>query len=251
MTDPLILILGAVLGGLVQGISGSNFGMTSTAVWAWWLPPQLTAVLSLCGSLTGQVQAAFTLRRSWHWKRFAPFLAGGLLGVPLGVTLLPQLDVGLFKTALGGLLVLTCPALLFAANLPHIRRGGRFADSISGLLGGILGGLGGYTGIVPTLWCTLRGWPKDELRAIVQNFNLGIQLVTLAAYLARGVITWDTLPSLALLIPVVLLSAWLGTRLYLGLSEARFRQIVLLLLTLSGAALLVSGAAQLLATSAG
>lgn len=247
MTDIPVLILGAVLGGLVQGISGSNFGMTSTAVWAWWLPPQLTAVLSLCGSLTGQIQAAFTLRRAWHWKRIAPFLIGGLLGIPVGVTLLPQLDVGLFKTALGGLLVVACPALLFASNLPHIRYGGRFADGLSGLSGGILGGLGGYTGIVPTLWGTLRGWPKDELRAVVQNFNLGIQLVTFVAYLARGLISSATLPSLLLVIPVVMLSSWLGTRLYMGLSEARFRQIVLLLLTISGAALLVSGLTQLLA----
>jgi uncharacterized membrane protein YfcA len=247
MTDTsLILILGAALGGLVQGISGSNFGMTSTAVWAWFLAPQLTAVLSLCGSLTGQIQAAFTLRRGWHWRRFLPFLIGGLLGIPLGVMLLPQLDVGLFKTALGGLLVIACPALLLAPNLPRIHHGGRFADGLTGLGGGILGGLGGYTGILPTLWGTLRGWPKDELRALVQNFNLGIQLVTLVAYLARGLITRATLPSLALLIPVVLLSSWLGTRLYLGLSEARFRQIVLLLLTVSGAALLVSGLGQLL-----
>jgi uncharacterized membrane protein YfcA len=244
VNDTLFLIIGALLGGLVQGISGSNFGMTATSVWAWVLAPQLTAVLSLCGSLTGQLQAAITLRRAWHWRRMLPFLAGGLLGVPLGVWLLPNMDVALFKIALGSLLVVTCPSLLLASKLPHIHRGGRVADGLSGLGGGILSGLGGYTGVVPTLWGTLRGWPKDELRALVQNFNLGIQLVTLAAYLARGLITRATLPSLALLIPMVMFSSWLGTRLYMGLSEARFRQIVLLLLTASGLALLVSGLTQ-------
>jgi uncharacterized membrane protein YfcA len=237
----LILVIGAVLGGLVQGLSGSNFGMTATSVWAWFLSPQLVAPLALTGSLTGQIMGALTLRRSFHWRRFAPFLLGGLLGIPLGVALLPRLDTDLFKIVLGGLLVLTCPALLLANELPRIRGGGRVADGLAGVGGGILGGLGGYTGVIPTLWTTLRGLPKDEQRAIIQNFNLGIQLVTLGAYLSQGLITRDLLPQLALLIPVVLFCSWLGTRLYMGLSEARFRQLVLVLLTVSGAAMLVSG----------
>ncbi|MEK9952870.1 MAG: sulfite exporter TauE/SafE family protein [Curvibacter sp.] len=243
----LVLVIGAVLGGLVQGLSGSNFGMTSTAVWAWFLAPQLVAPLALTGSLSGQILGALTLRRGWHWQRFAPFLLGGLLGIPLGVALLPRLDTDLFKLVLGSLLVLTCPALLLASELPHIRRGGRLADGLAGLGGGILGGLGGYTGVVPTLWTTLRGLPKDEQRAIIQNFNLGIQLVTLGAYLWQGLITRALLPQLTLLVPVVLLSSWIGTRLYLGLSEARFRQLVLLLLTLAGAAMLASALPRLLA----
>ncbi len=241
----LILVIGAALGGLVQGLSGSNFGMTATSVWAWFLAPQLVAPLSLMGSLTGQIMGALTLRRGFHWQRFAPFLLGGLLGIPLGVALLPRLDADLFKIVLGGLLVLTCPALLLANELPRIRGGGRIADGLAGVGGGILGGLGGYTGVIPTLWTTLRGLPKDEQRAIIQNFNLGIQLVTLGAYLWQGLVTRALLPQLALLIPVVLFSSWLGTRLYMGLSEARFRQLVLLLLTASGAAMLFSGLSRL------
>lgn len=243
----LILVIGATLGGLVQGLSGSNFGMTSTAVWAWFLAPQVVAPLALTGSLTGQVLGALTLRRHWHWRRFAPFLIGGLLGIPLGVALLPRLDTDLFKLVLGSLLVLTCPTLLLASELPRVRVGGRIADSLAGLGGGVLGGLGGYTGVIPTLWTTLRGLPKDEQRAIIQNFNLGIQLVTFGAYFWQGLITRALLPQLALLIPVVLLTSWFGTRIYLGLSEVRFRQLVLLLLTAAGVAMLAAALPRLLA----
>lgn len=243
----VILVIGATLGGLVQGLSGSNFGMTSTAVWAWFLAPQVVAPLALTGSLTGQILGALTLRRGWHWRRIAPFLIGGLLGIPLGVALLPRLDTDLFKLVLGSLLVLTCPALLLASELPRVRVGGRIADALAGLGGGVLGGLGGYTGVIPTLWTTLRGLPKDEQRAIIQNFNLGIQLVTFGAYLAQGLITRALLPQLALLIPVVLLTSWFGTRIYLGLSEARFRQLVLLLLTAAGMAMLAAALPRLLA----
>ena len=240
----LILLLGASVAGVVQGISGFAFGMVAMSLWAWYLPPQTAAVLTLTGSLTGQLLAAFTVRRSFAWRSLAPFLVGGLLGIPLGVALLPRLDAELFKIILGGLLVLWCPAMLLARRLPRIQTGGRAADALAGVGGGVLGGLGGFTGVIPTLWCTLRGLAKDEQRVIIQNFNLGIQLVTLAAYLAQGLIHRETLPMIGAMIPAVLLCSWLGTRIYMGLSEAQFRQLVLVLLTLSGAAMLASGLAR-------
>lgn len=246
MPDQLfILVAGAALAGLVQGLSGFAFGLVAMSLWAWFLSPQLAAVLTLTGALAGQILAAFTVRRGFEWRRLAPFLVGGLLGIPLGVALLPRLDANLFKVGLGALLVLWCPAMLLVRELPRIRQGGRAADAVVGGLGGILGGLGGFTGVLPTLWCTLRGLGKDEQRTLVQNFNLGIQLVTLAAYLWQGLIGRHTLPMIATVIPVALLCSWAGTRLYMGLSEARFRQLVLLLLTLSGAVMLASGLARL------
>ena len=244
----VILVIGATLGGLVQGLSGSNFGMTSTAVWAWFLAPQVVAPLALTGSLTGQILGALTLRRGWHWRRIAPFLLGGLLGIPLGVALLPRLDTDLFKLVLGSLLVLTCPALLLASELPRVRVGGRIADSLAGLGGGILGGLGGYTGVIPTLWTTLRGLPKDEQRAIIQNFNLATLAVTMATYVGTGIVTRDMLPMFLVVGPAMLVPSILGARLYIGISEIAFRRIVLSLLTASGVALLSASLPKLLGT---
>src|SRR5256885_4262412 len=73
---------------------------------------------------------------------------------------------------LGGMLVLWCPVMLLSARLPRLARGGQVADGAVGLAGGVMGGLGGFTGTLPTLWCTLRGYPKDEQRSVIQNFNL-------------------------------------------------------------------------------
>ena len=50
--------------------------------------------------------------------RLLPFVAGGLAGVPLGIYILPRLDVPLFKALLGLLLVVMCPLMFFAARLP-------------------------------------------------------------------------------------------------------------------------------------
>ena len=240
------LAVGAVVAGFVQGLSGFAFGLVSMSFWAWSLPPQLAAAMAVFGALTGQIIAAVTVRRGFNLRRLLPFLIGGLVGVPIGVALLPRLDVPLFKTVLGGVLVLWCPAMLLARRLPRITVGGRLADAFAGGLGGMMGGIGGFTGVVPTLWCTLRGFEKDEQRAIIQNFNLAALAVTMAIYIAKGIVTAEMLPMFGIVAPAMLIPSLLGARMYIGLSEATFRQIVLVLLTGSGVALLWSALPQVL-----
>ncbi len=245
-----LLIVGAVLAGFVQGLSGFGFSMVAMSIWVWGLSPPLAAVMGVFGSLTGQLVAAFSVRRSLSPAALAPFVAGGLLGIPLGVWLLPRLDVHAFKLVLGALLVVACPAMLLSARLPAVRlpgpRSTRLADGVAGAAGGVMGGLGGFTGVVPTLWCTLRGFDKDGQRTVIQNFNLATLTVTMAAYVASGAVTRPMWPLLPLVAAAVVLPAWLGTRSYRGLSQTGFRRVVLWLLTAAGAAMLVSALSGLL-----
>ena len=239
-SQTLVIIAGAIAAGFVQGLSGFGFGLVAMSFWAWTIDPRLAAAMAVFGALTGQIIAAVTVRRGFDLRLLAPFVVGGLMGLPLGLYLLPRLDVLVFKAFLGALLALWCPVMLFSPRLPRITRGGRIADALIGAGGGVMGGLGGFTGVLPTLWCTLRGMDKDTQRAIVQNFNLSILVVTFASYLATGVSSSATLPYLAIVAPAMLLPSLLGARLYIGISEATFRKIVLSLLTGTGIALLVS-----------
>lgn len=243
----LIVGLGAALAGFVQGLSGFAFGLVAMSIWAWVIDPQLAAVLAVIGGLTGQVVAAISVRRAIDLRRLAPFLLGGLAGIPLGVVLLPHLDINWFKTILGGFLVLWCPAMLLSKDLPRITGGGRLADALAGLGGGVGGGLGGFSGTLPTLWCTLRGYERDVQRDVIQNFNLSMLAVTLAVYLPAGLVTRSMLPMIAVVLPAMLIPTLLGTRVYVGLSETGFRRLVLGLLTVSGIVLLSSGLPRLLA----
>lgn len=242
----LLVAVGAGVAGFVQGLSGFAFGLVAMSFWAWGLEPKLAAVLSTFGALTGQVIAAATVRRGFDWRVLRPFVAGGLVGVPLGVWLLPRLDIVIFKACLGGLLVPWCLAMLFSRNLPQVRWGGRIADAVSGLLGGICGGVGGFTGPIPTLWCTLRGMARDAQRSVIQNFNLAMLAVAFTLQVGAGNVTVPMLPLLAVVAVCVLVPVLLGARLYIGLSELAFRRIVLGLLTVSGLALLVSSVPVLL-----
>ena len=242
-----IIALGAIVAGFVQGLSGFAFGLVAMSFWAWTVEPQLAAVLVVFGALTGQVVGAFSVRRGFNLPLLLPFLLGGLAGIPIGTAVLPLLDARLFKIMLGLLLVFWCPIMLFSRALPPVRFGGRLADGVAGLIGGVMAGLGGFSGPVPTLWCTLRQMDKDSQRTVIQNFNLATLAVTMATYCATGVVTAQMLPMFAIVAPAMLLPTLFGSRLYIGISDPAFRRIVLGLLTASGAAMLAATLPQLLA----
>jgi uncharacterized membrane protein YfcA len=240
MQDLLVLAAGAALAGFVQGISGFAFSMVALSIWAWTIEPRLAAAMAVCGGLSGQLFTAATVRRGLHLRTLWPFLAGGALGIPLGVLMLPMLDPARFRLVLGVALLACCTGMLLARRLPSVERFGRAGDALAGVVGGAMGGLGGITGAAPALWCTLRGLERDAQRAVVQNFNLIALSATLAAMLVSDTVRLDMLGGLAVVVPALLLPSWIGSRVYLGLDAARFRQIVLVVVALAGAAMIAA-----------
>jgi uncharacterized protein len=240
-----IVVLGAAAGGFLSGLAGFAFGLASLGIWVWSIGPTSAGPMVVFGSLLGQMLSLGTVRRSLDLSRSLPFIAGGLLGVPVGVLLLHHIDPRSFKLTVGLVLLVWCPAMLAAGTLPRVTVGGRWADAAVGWIGGVMGGLGGLTGPAPVLWCALRGWDRDAQRAVFQTFNIVMQAVTMAAYLATGTIDGATARLLAVVAPAMVVPTLIGARLYRRFSEAAFRRLILILLTASGAVLVVSTLAHL------
>jgi len=112
--------------------------------------------------------------------------------------------------------------------------GGAAADSAIGFGGGILGGLAGLSGVLPTLWAELRGWEKDARRAVFQGYNLTILAFALASQATRGLVTAELGRLLLVALPGTIAGAWLGRSLYGRLDTRRFGKVVLGLLLAGG-----------------
>lgn len=240
----IFIALGGALAGFVQGLSGFGFGLVSLAIWSWVIEPAVAVPVVVFGSLLGQLLAVGSLRQGFSWSRFKPFMLGGIVGVPTGLWLLSVMNPLLFKFGIGLLLAVYCTALLCISSLPRITRGGRVADGLIGWVGGTMSGFGGLPGAIPTLWCTLRGWPKDQQRTVFQAFNLFMHILTLSAFALHGMITPQIVELFAIVAPVMLIPTIVGIRLYRRFSDTSFKGLVLGLLAVSGVMLLISTAPQ-------
>jgi len=246
MSDMWMLAIGAAIAGLVQGISGFAFAMVAMSLWVWTIDPILAAPMAVFGGWFGQVISALRIRRGLQLHLLWPYLLGAAIGIPIGQRLLPYLNPNEFKLVLGSLLVVCCSAMLATARLPHVTHGGKVADAGVGLLGGVMAPLSGFSGLAPALWASLRGYNKDEHRAVLQNYNLIVLSATVASNVYYGRLNRGHVPQMAVVAGALVLPAIWGSKIYVGMSAAAFRKAVLWLLVLAGITMLIAAARSML-----
>jgi uncharacterized membrane protein YfcA len=236
-----LFLFAALLGGFASGVAGFAMGFVVSGIWLHLITPAQTAALIVGYGLWTQSYGTWKLRHSLRWRTIAPFLVGGTIGIPLGTVLLGYLNPAYLRGMVGVLLVIYSLYGLAKPNLPA-RKPGPLTDTGIGFANGLLGGLTGLPGFIITVWCQMRGWTKDEQRAVFQPVIL-VSMVTIGVALSlSGAVTIETLKLYGLGLPVVLLGLWLGFKLYGKLDDATFRKLVLLLLFCSGTALIAAQA---------
>ena len=235
-----VLLLGALGGGFVSGLAGFGAALMALGIWLYVVPPGVAVPLVLICSIVGQASTLPSIWRSIDFKLVWPFLVGGVAGVPLGTLLIAYIDPRLFKLCVGIRLLVFPAALYFHRRPMALSIGGKVADTGIGFAGGVLGGLAGLSGPLPILWASVRGWGKDERRAVFQIFNWTILSVALVVQAASGLITRETMWLSLVTLPATLGGAWLGVRTYHVLSDSHFRDVVLGLLFVSGVSLIWS-----------
>jgi uncharacterized protein len=234
-----LFLIAAFAGALVSGIAGFAFGLVASAIWLHVIAPAQSAVLIAAFAIVNQGLSLWKLRHALKFSRLWPYLVGAALGIPLGAAVLSWASPTHMRVFIGVALVLFSIYSLVRPKLPTVE-GGKFADGVVGVISGFVGGSTGLAGIPVVVWSTLRGWSKDEQRAVFQPVAIAIFAMVLLWFTGSGMVTAETVRLFVLGLPAVLLGMWLGLKLYGKLNEATFRTVVLILLLISGLILLPS-----------
>jgi uncharacterized membrane protein YfcA len=233
-----LFLISTFVGGIVTGLAGFAMGLVVSGVWLHILTPAQTAMLIVGYGLLTQSYTIWRIRHALRWRVVMPFIAGGVFGVPLGAALLSYLNPAYVRTGVGVMLI--AYSTFFLAR-PHFRpmHAGLAADTAIGVLNGILGGMTGLSGPIITVWCQIRGWPRNEQRAIYQPVILSAFVLTAVSLAIAGTVTADLARTYLYGLPSLAAGLWLGLRLYGRLDENAFRKVILILLLLSGVVLIV------------
>ncbi len=234
----LYIIVGAISGGFINGLAG--FG-TSLFALGWWLqvmPPLQAVALSLVMSVASGIQGVVLVRRSIDWRRLLRFLLPALIGIPLGLSLLHRIDAPMLTIVVAGFLLLYGGFFSLRRSLPALVRPTPVIDAGVGFLGGVLGAVAGLSGALPTMWCSLRDWPKAERRALLQPFNVVILGLSALLLVVQGVYDRDVLLSIAIGLPATMISAQVGIAVFKRMNDAQFRRLLIFLMFVSGLGLL-------------
>jgi uncharacterized membrane protein YfcA len=234
-----IFLAATFFAALVAGVTGFAFALIAAAAWLHVMTPAEAAALTVSYALLVQGYGAWKLRHAFDWKRVWPFVLGGAPGAALGALVLRWANPAYVRAGIAAFLVVYS---LYSLARPELKpvRAGVVADTVVGFLSGMLGAIAGFPGILVVLWCTIRGWPRDEQRAVFQPAAVALVVMSAVALAATGTIGRHTVELFLIGLPALAAGTWAGFKLYGRIDEATFRKIVLLLLLASGLFLLVS-----------
>ena len=137
--DLLLFAAGTFVAALVTGVAGFAFGIVAAAVWLHFLPPAHATALIVAYGLIVQGISVWKLRRSIRLARLLPFLAGAVIGVPIGVELLHWTAPVMLRISIGIVLILFSLYNLMRPQFAPVAAG-KAADGVIGVLNGIIGG---------------------------------------------------------------------------------------------------------------
>jgi len=206
----VLLLSGTFLAALVAGLGGFAFGIIAAAVWLYILTPLQTATLIMCLGLVVQGYSVWKLRHALQWQRLAPLIVGAALGVPLGVFTLAHANPRYLRLGIGAVLVLFSLYGLFRPTIKPVKAGAIAGDVGAGFLNGVLGGATGLAGIIAIIWCQLRGWTKDQQRAVFQPVGVATFAMSAAWLGGQGSMSREVIWLFAVSLPVLLAGTWLG-----------------------------------------
>lgn len=236
------LLAGAVAGGFVSGLAGTGTALFALGFYLVVLPPvTAVAIVALMAVLSG-LQGIWVVRSEIFTNpiRLLRFVIPGLVGVPIGVSLLEVISAETLRIGIAVLLIVYGGYFSFRAALPALTRSTPWVDSAVGFIGGVLGGSASAAGALPAMWLSMRPWPKAETRAVLQPYNVLILSTTITLLFLKGSVDSTITKPLFVTIPSGIIATQIGIYVFRRLSDDMFRRVLIIMTLLMGLGILAS-----------
>ena len=233
----VVALLIVTVAGVVLGTVSFGFGLAASPPLLLFLEAKSTIVI--VNSLTTIMLVMVLARTREHLdlQRSKGMIIGGLVGTPVGALLLNLADPGLLRIVIGVVIVVMGLLILREVRFPYATFPG------SGLCFGFITctavtalSIGGLIGAVYAL---AQRWPAQTVRASLAAMFALSGSFSVALYAITGLYTRETLATVGVLIPGLLLGFGLASLLVGRLNERVFRLVVIGLIVAGGSVLIV------------
>lgn len=221
------MALATLIAGFVRGYSG--FGYSAMLIAAASLvtsPLNFVAVVVILETVMS-LQAAKGAGPDVDWRRVGWFLAGAAIGLPLGLWILTGVSEDTARAVVSGYVLVMCAVLLAGWRLKAEVAGP--ANGVAGVISG-LANAPGMGGLPIAAFFAAQPMHAAVFRATLIAYFPLLDLYSAPLYWYAGLVSWDTLWAALWLLPITLVSNWLGGRHFFDTDPQDFRRFAIVLL---------------------
>jgi hypothetical protein len=228
-----IVFVAAVL----QALSGFGFALIVMPLVTLVIGLQQAAPLVALEGLTTYTINIVRFRQAIQWKEVMPLVLAAAAGIPIGLWVLGNVDEAIIRPVLGAVLIAYAVYALLRPQGPAIHS--RAWAIPAGLLAGCLGGAYNTPGPPVVVYGSLRRWPKQEFRAILQTFFFANGVIVVVSHALAQHLTAGTWKLYLVALPALLAGIAAGSLLDPRVNAAQFQVLVSVLILATGLSLLI------------
>jgi uncharacterized protein len=234
------LLIAAVvfLASLLQSLSGFGFAIVIMPVLTLMLGLKTAAPLVALIALTVYTINVTRFRQAIRAGEVLRLGLASAVGVPVGIWALSSVEEAVVKDVLGLLLLLFAAYGLLRPATSWMPSPGWVYPA--GFVAGCLGGAYNTPGPPAIVYGTLRQWPRDEFRAVMQSLFLVNGVLVVTSHLVTGHVTTPVLTYYLCAVPALALGILIASRLDSRVDREHFRTLVMVMILVLGLSLLLS-----------
>jgi len=234
-----ILFVAAIfLAVFTQSLSGFGSALIAMSILPSLLGIRVATPLVALVSLSLEVVILYQYRHSIRIRKVLPIIAGSVVGIPIGVFFLKQVNETLVLASLGVVISGYAMYALMQIKLPVLDA--TFWAYLAGLVSGVLGGAYNVSGPPVIIYGDCRRWSPHEFKGNLQGYFLVSTLIVVITHWVSGNFTARVMQLYLLSIPAIIVGLIAGFILTQKIPSDVFRKITLWLLVIMGGRLIFS-----------
>jgi len=220
-----------------QSLSGFGSALVAMALLPGLISIQLATPLVAIVALILELVLIIRFRQSLAVRDIWRIVLAALIGTPLGVYILSNVDEKISLAILGFVITGYAVYALMGLHLPQLDK--PVWAYLAGLFGGLLGGAYNTSGPPVILYADCRRWTPDVFKSNLQGYFVVISMAVVTSHAFNGSLTPQVWRLFLLTTPFLLIGLIAGLSLDRCLNPVTFRRIVLVLLVVMGIRLMV------------
>ena len=224
------------VGATVMGTVSFGLGLVVAPILLLFLAPQSTVVMvnSLIGIL--MLIVLISTRRHFDLRLIAGAAVGGLIAVPIGVLALDNASPAILRIAIGIVILGLVPLAITNVELPLAQW--RITGPVVGFLTSLSVTTLSIGGSLLAIYVLSRHWPPQVMRASLAFYFLVANILAFGLYTQAGMVDWDTVANIGMVIPSLLIGFGLATLAVRRMNAQVFRYVAITVIVIGGTVLL-------------
>lgn len=253
MEAQLIVLTSVVIfiAATVHGIAGFGYAQVAMGILPLFRQPGSASIIFTITAIVSNASVFWSVRDKFSWEEWGVPAIGLVGGLPVGIYIFKGLNDSFMRLLIGLLLIISVIIVLATEKSSRIEQWikknhlrpdwkiGFLAGFIAGILGGAVAIPGPSMILYGSAMMTLNIWDGEKMKAILTSFFGTLMAYRLMVLLVTADLTAPLVAEAVIVLPVLLIGAWVGIRIFNYMPQKIFSWIVLGGLTINAVILIV------------